>query len=83
MIAESDEMAKKKAAEPEKATVGGRREGAGRKPSEFGRKIQKEVYLTPDVLAFLVQDGLAAGVAIEQLIRKSAAFKAWQKRVGQ
>lgn len=77
MIAESDEMAKKKAAEPEKPTVGGRREGAGRKPSEFGRKIQKEVYLTPDVLAFLNRHGVATGVAIEQMVRASTSFKKW------
>ena len=64
-------MAKERAAEPAKPTVGGRLEGAGRKPStEFGRNIQKGIYLTPDVLVFLTQDGLAAGVAIEQNIRR-------------
>lgn len=72
MIAKTDQMAKGKAAEPTKPTVGGRREGAKRKPStEFGRNNEKGIYLTPDVLVFLTQDGLAAGVAIEQNIRRA------------
>lgn len=79
MTLETSEMAKKKEAEPVRPSVGGKREGAGRKAGEHGRKIQKEVYLTPAVLEFLTRDGWAAGVAIELMVRKSAAFKAWQK----
>jgi hypothetical protein len=61
---------------------GGARKGAGRKPGPGGTKIDKNVALTADVWAFLVASGNTAGEAIEQRVRKSAAFKAWMKDRG-
>lgn len=61
---------------------GGARKGAGRKPGPDGKKIDKNIALTPTVWAFLVRDGETAGSAIETHYRKTAAFKTWLKSQG-
>ena len=59
---------------------GGTRPGAGRKHGIHGKKIDKNIALTPDVWAFLVSEGQTAGEAIETRLRRSAAFKAWDSQ---
>lgn len=58
---------------------GGARKGAGRKPGHGEAKQDKNIALTPTLLAFLTRNGETAGSAIETHYRKTAAFKAWLK----
>lgn len=58
---------------------GGARANAGRKAAHGEAKQDKNIALTPTLLAFLTRDGDTAGSAIETHFRKTAAFKAWLK----
>jgi hypothetical protein len=58
---------------------GGKREGAGRKPGPTGPKGSVTLWLSVDVAAFLETFGQERSVTVEKTLRKSAAFKAWQK----
>ena len=57
---------------------GGKREGAGR-PAPLGRKVHVGLKLTPDAKLFCQQheDGY---VHLENLLRRSKAFRAWLSR---
>ena len=58
--------------------AGGKRPGAGRKPSKHGTKQSLTVRLTPDVIRFLAEaHGENQSQAIDQAIRNTAAFKRW------
>ena len=56
---------------------GGKRDGAGRKPREDGngRTVPKSIKVSRDVADYLGQHG--TGI-IEDMIRRSAAFKKWK-----
>lgn len=57
---------------------GGKREGAGRKPREDGqgRTIPKSIKVSQEVADYLSEVG--SGV-IEDMLRKSKAFREWLK----
>lgn len=59
-------------------THGGKREGSGRKPQEDGkgRTIPKSIKVSQEVADYLSEHG--TGI-IEDMIRKSKAFKKWTK----
>jgi hypothetical protein len=54
---------------------GGKREGAGRKPSRESRSVPKSIKVSREVADYLAEHG--TGI-IENLIRKSKKFKVWQ-----
>ena len=54
---------------------GGKREGAGRKPSPESRSVPKSIKVSREVADYLGEHG--TGI-IETLIRKSKKFKAWK-----
>ena len=54
---------------------GGKREGAGRKPSPESRSIPKSIKVSREVADYLGEHG--TGI-IETLIRKSKKFKSWK-----
>ena len=57
---------------------GGKREGAGRKPSPSGRSIQRSIRISRELDEYLAQVG--SGV-LEDTVRKTKAFREWlQKR---
>lgn len=58
--------------------AGGKREGAGRKPAPDGngRTIPKSIKVSQEVAVYLTEFG--TGI-IEDMLRKSKAFKAWKK----
>lgn len=58
---------------------GGARKGAGRKPGPAGPKGSVTLWLSWDVSAFLATFGQERSVTVEKMLRKSAAFKEWQK----
>jgi hypothetical protein len=58
---------------------GGKRKGAGRKPGKSGPKGSLTLWLSADVAAFLETFGQERSATVEKMLRKSAAFKAWQK----
>ena len=58
---------------------GGARKGAGRKPGPKGPKGSVTLWLSADVAAFLETFGQERSATAEKTLRKSAAFKAWQK----
>jgi hypothetical protein len=58
---------------------GGARKGAGRKPGPTGPKGSVTLWLSADVAAFLEIFGQERSATVEKTLRKSVAFKAWQK----
>lgn len=58
-------------------TLGGKREGAGRKPDRGERKQSLTVRLTPELLAFFADQESSAADAIEDCVRRSKAFREW------
>lgn len=59
---------------------GGKRIGAGKKPSKHGAKGTIAIRLTPDVMAYLREkfpDQISDH--IDLTVRKQAGFKAWLK----
>ena len=58
---------------------GGARKGAGRKPGPTGPKGSVTLWLPADVSAFLETFGHERSATVEKMLRKSAAFKEWQK----
>lgn len=59
---------------------GGKREGAGRKPAPEGtQKVPYGTKLTPEVVKYLQQLGNAAK-ALDEMVRRSKAFRDWVKR---
>ena len=58
---------------------GGKREGAGRKPSPESRKRPLAMRIDPELAEYLdsVEDKTAA---IEAALRNSIAFKEWKRR---
>jgi hypothetical protein len=56
---------------------GGKREGAGRKPSPESRSVPKSIKVSREVAYYLAEHG--TGI-IENLIRKSKKFKVWQTK---
>jgi hypothetical protein len=67
----------------EKSNLGGKRAGAGRPVGPHGKKHDKNIAMTADVWSFLSQSGvgksMSSGVFLEWFIRRSAAFRTWQK----
>jgi hypothetical protein len=67
-----------------KSNLGGKRAGAGRPVGPHGKKHDKNIAMTTDVWSFLHQSGagkaVSSGVFLEWFIRRSAAFRNWQKR---
>ena len=62
-------------------THGGSRKGSGRKPKEEGqgRSVPKSIKVSQEVADYLGEIG--TGI-IEDMIRRSKAFKDWQRRQG-
>lgn len=60
------------------AKNGGARRGAGRRPVMGERKRQQTVGLTPTVWRFLETRPGSRQQAIEELIRESVQFRAWE-----
>ena len=58
---------------------GGQRKGAGRKPSPKGPKGSVTLWLSSDVAAFLETFGKDRSELVDDMVRRSAAFKAFQK----
>jgi len=60
---------------------GGKRENAGRKPREDGkgRTVPKSIKVSQEVANYLSENGTGL---IEDAIRKTKAFKDWQKNNG-
>jgi hypothetical protein len=56
---------------------GGKREGAGRKPSPDSRSIGKSIKVSREVADYLAEHG--TGI-IETLIRKSKQFRVWKTK---
>ena len=56
---------------------GGKREGAGRKASLDSRSVPKSIKVTQEVADYLNEFG--TGI-IEDIIRKTKAFKDWQSQ---
>ena len=57
-------------------THGGKREGAGRKASPDSRSVPKSIKVSREVADYLSEHGTGL---IEDAIRKSKAFRDWQK----
>ena len=57
------------------SSQGGKREGAGRKPSPDSRSVPKSIKVSRELADYLAEHG--TGI-IENLIRKSKKFKVWQ-----
>jgi hypothetical protein len=62
-------------------THGGSRKGSGRKPNEDGqgRSVPKSIKVSQEVADYLSETG--TGI-VEDMIRRSKAFKDWQRRQG-
>ena len=67
-----------------KSNLGGKRAGAGRPVGPHGKKHDKNIAMTSDVWLFLHESGtvksMSSGVFLEWFLRRSAAFKNWQKK---
>ncbi len=63
-------------------TIGGKREGAGRKPGRGERKEVASVRLTPTLREFLDDQGESMSEVIEDAIRKTKKFREWLKARG-
>ena len=60
-------------------TRGGKRKGAGRKPARGVAKATMSITVTPEVLEYLAQREESRGETIEAAIRRTQAFREWQK----
>ncbi len=60
---------------------GGKRENAGRKPREDGkgRTVPKSIKVSQEVADYLSENGTGL---VEDAIRKTKAFKDWQRNKG-
>ena len=58
--------------------IGGKREGAGRKPARGERKEVASVRLTPTLRAFLDAQAASMSDVIEDAIRRTKAFREWE-----
>ena len=61
-------------------THGGSRKGSGRKPNEDGqgRSVPKSIKVSQEVADYLAEAG--TGI-IEDLVRKTKAFKEWRNQI--
>lgn len=62
--------------------VGGKREGAGRKPGRGVRKENLVIRVTPELRAFLEAQPESCANVIEDALRRSKGFREWRKNVG-
>lgn len=60
-----------------KPTHGGKREGAGRKPGPLGAKEQIAIWVSADVKAFLDAQPCTRGATVDEIVRKTKAFRDW------
>lgn len=60
------------------AKRGGRRPGAGRRPGKYGSQVPLTTGVSESVKAFLVSTGNASR-SIEEIVRRTKAFREWQK----
>lgn len=58
---------------------GGKREGAGRKPARGERKGSLSLRVTPTLREFLDSRPRSISDAVEDAIRKTKAFRDWEK----
>jgi|GEM_PF-5141499 len=59
--------------------LGGKREGAGRKAARGERKEVTSIRLTPTLRAFLDAQAASMSDVIEDAIRRTKAFRDWEK----
>lgn len=62
---------------------GGARKGAGRKPGPTGPKGSLTLWLSADVAAFLETFKQERSAMVENMLRKSEAFKTWKHSAGE
>ena len=57
---------------------GGRRAGAGRKPSPAGKKRTVSLWLTEELARFLDLFGVRKSTHAEESLRRTKAFREWK-----
>lgn len=60
---------------------GGRRAGAGRKPSPAGKKRTVSLWITEELSRFLDSFGPSKSAQAEAIVRKAKAFRDWSRNV--
>ena len=64
------------------SNVGGKREGAGRKPDRGVRKETLALRVTPECKEYLAQVDDSASNVVEDAIRRTKAFREWKAKSG-
>lgn len=62
---------------PPSSGIGGKREGAGRKPGRGVRKENLVIRVTPDLREFLDAQPESCANVIEDAIRRTKSFREW------
>ena len=59
---------------------GGRRNNPGGRPPKDNARVPAPMRLLPDTVAFLRESGQTLAEATESIVRKSKAFREWQRK---